>query len=162
MNAIEPLYADCYFFRDRDGDNAMLECVTLQPPEPGLNLALGQIVDRVQYRNLVKRKQQGQCISKNVQMSVDNIRPTFFENRWQSVVHAVIESGPLAQIAYFYPGILEQTIEVATQPASIRNHYRLVTLAVQSPRDMNRYALGAPRAQHRNNMNDPNLLHDLN
>jgi hypothetical protein len=92
---------------------------------------------------------------------MDNIRPALFENGWQSAVHAVIKSWPFAQVVHFNPGLLQQTIEVATQPTRVRNDYGLITLTVQPPYDMNGYTLGATRAQHWNDMDDSDLLHDL-
>src|SRR5260370_33095047 len=94
-------------------------------------------------------------------MSVDNVRPALFENRWQSIVHAVIESRVFAQISDFYASLFQQTIEVATQPARERNDCWFKALTVQTFHDMNRHALGATGAQHRNDMDDFNLLHDL-
>src|SRR6266581_2428815 len=146
MNSIEAPQTDCYFFRNGDGDNSAVECVTLKPAEPKFNLAFRQVMNRVQQRNLVEREQKRQCISKDVQMSVDNVRPALFENRWQSIVHAVIESRPLAQVVHFYPSLLQQTVEVATQPARERNDCWFKALTVQTFHDMNRHALGATGA----------------
>src|SRR5260370_15064074 len=94
-------------------------------------------------------------------MSVDNVRPALFENKWQSVVHAVIESGPFAQVPHFYPSLLKQTVQVATQTARERNDRWFKTLTVQSPHDMNRHTLSATGAYHRHNMDHFDLLHDL-
>src|SRR5260370_35486036 len=93
-------------------------------------------------------------------MSMDNVRSATFENRWQSVVHAVIESRLFAQVVHFYSGLLQQTIEVATQPTRIRNDYGLVTLAVQPPYNLNPSAPGPTRGKHWNDMTAPALLHD--
>src|SRR6266581_2059916 len=161
MNSIEAPQTDCYFFRDGDGDNSVVEGVTLKPAEPRFNLAFGQVVDRMQERRLRAKEQERQCVPKNVQMSMDNVRPAFFENRWQSVVHAVIKSGLFPQVQNFNASIFQQTIEVATQTARERNDCRFKTLPVQPSHDMNRHTLGATGAQHWNYMHDSDLLHDL-
>src|SRR5258708_7525427 len=124
----------------------MVECVTLKPAEHRFNLAFGQVVDRMQERSPLAEEQERQCVSKNVQMSMDNVRPALLENRWQSVVHAVIESRPFAQVPHFYSSLLKQTVQVATQTARERNDCRFKTLPVQPSHDMHRYALGATRA----------------
>src|SRR5216683_1900097 len=124
----------------------MVKRVTLKPSELRLNLAFGQVEDGMQERSLLAEEQERQCVSKNVQMSMDNVRLALFENRWQSVVHAVIESRPFAQVPHFYPSLLKQTVQVATQTARERNDCWFKTLTVQSPHDMNRHALGATGA----------------
>src|SRR6266567_1419128 len=161
MNSIEAPQTDCYFFRNGDGDNSVVEGVTLKPAKPRFNLAFSQVVDRMQERRLRAEEQERQCVPKNVQMSMDNVRPAFFENRWQSVVHAVIESRPFAQVPHFYPILLKQAVQIATQPTCVRNDCWLITLTVQSPHDMNRYALGTTGAEHRNDMDHFDLLHGL-
>ncbi len=70
----------------------------------------------------------------------------------QSGVHAVIESRLFAQVSNFYPSLLQQTVEVTSQPSCERNNYGFISLAVQSSHDMNRHALGATGAERRNDM----------
>jgi hypothetical protein len=48
LNPIKALKAEGYFFRHSDRDNSVVECKTLKPAEPRLNLAFGQVVDGVQ------------------------------------------------------------------------------------------------------------------
>ena len=90
---------------------------------------------------------------------MNNVRSAPFENRWQPVVHAVVESRPFAQIVHFDLSFLQQPVEIATQTARVRNDYWLITLAVQAHNDVNRYTLGTTGAQHRNDMDYFNLLH---
>src|SRR5258708_27206204 len=95
LNSIKVFYAESYFLRDGDRNNSVVEGVMLKPAEPRFNLALGQVVDRMQERNFLAQEQERQCGSKNKQMVMDNVRPAFFENRLQSVEHAGIQSRPL-------------------------------------------------------------------
>ena len=94
-------------------------------------------------------------------MSVDNIWPAFSESSMYSRIHAVIESRAFAQVSNFYPSLVQQTIQVAFQPIGVGNDDRFIALTVQSSHDMNRYALGAAGAQHRNDMNHFNFVHVL-
>jgi len=96
-----------------------------------------------------------------VQMGVNNIRLAVSENRMQSGVHAVIESRPFAQVPNFYACFLQQTVEVAPQPPRERNYYWIISLAVQPSHDMNRHALGAAGAEHRDDMDYFYFVHDL-
>src|SRR6266404_3900545 len=73
----------------------------------------------------------------------------------------VIESGRFAQVSNLYPILFDQTVEVAFHPPPERNDHCFVTVAAQSPHDMNRHALSTTWAQVRNNMDDFNLVHDL-
>ena len=94
-------------------------------------------------------------------MSVDNIWPVLSESSMYSRIHAVIESRAFAEVSNFYPSLVQQTIEVACQSASVGNDGWFITLTVQSLYDMNRHALGAAGAQHRNEMNYFDFVHVL-
>jgi hypothetical protein len=78
-----------------------------------------------------------------------------------SRVHTVVESRPFAQISNFYPRLIQQTMEVAFQSPRERDECWFITLPVQSPDDMNRNALGAAGAQHRNDLDHFNFVHVL-
>src|SRR5882672_9154788 len=92
---------------------------------------------------------------------MDNFRPIFPENTMQSGVHAVIESRPFAQVSNLYPSLIQQTVEVASQPPRERNDCCFIPLTVQSFHDMNRDALGATGAEHWNDMDHFDLFHHL-
>jgi len=96
-----------------------------------------------------------------VQVGVNNIRLAVSENRMQSGVYAVVESRAFAQVSNFYASLLQQTVEVASQPPRERNYYWFISLAVQPSHDMNRYALGAAGAEHRDDMDYSYFVHDL-
>ena len=94
-------------------------------------------------------------------MGVNNIRTAGSENTMQPGVHAVIESRMFAQVSDFHSSLFQQPVELALQPAAKRDDHWLKRLTVQSRHDVNRHALRAARAQHRNNMEHFNFLHDL-
>jgi len=47
LDSIKPPQTVRHFFRNRNRDNSVLQCITLKPAKPGLNLAFSKIVDRV-------------------------------------------------------------------------------------------------------------------
>src|SRR6266404_2212730 len=159
LNSVKALHACCYFLRDCYRYNSVVECVALNPARPGFNLALGEVVDRVQYRRAFQKQQKWQRVPKHVQMGVNNVGLVVFENRVQSGVNAVIESRMFAQVSNFNAGLIEQTVEVASEALGERNDNWFIPLAVQSSNDMDRHALGSARAQHRNDMDYLDLVH---
>src|SRR2546425_607786 len=78
-----------------------------------------------------------------------------------SAIHSIIESRPLAEVSHLHPSFLQQTVQVATQSACKRNDCWFIAPAVQASQDMDRHALGATGAQHRNYVDNFDLFHDL-
>src|SRR4029077_7379256 len=76
---VKAFQAKRYFLADGDGNDPTVECVTLNPPHPSFNLALRQVVDRMQMRSMLEKQKRWQSVTKHVQMGVDNIRTTISE-----------------------------------------------------------------------------------
>src|SRR5437879_4550456 len=56
LNSVKALHAYCYFLRDCYRYNSVVQCVALDPARPRFNLALGEVVDRVQYRGTFQKQ----------------------------------------------------------------------------------------------------------
>src|SRR5215467_3156250 len=93
-------------------------------------------------------------------MSMNNVGATVSQDAMQPVVGSSIKSPTFSEIHHRHVAIVQQTVEIAIEPAPDRDDHRLKPLPVQSPDDINRNPLCASWAEHGNDMRCFESVHD--